>query len=53
MCCIPSPAKGDSGEIVLHYSEAERETAWEKVQRQYVVFLSDWRTGLGGKNELP
>ena len=30
--------------IVLHYPEAERETVWEKVQRQYVVFLSDWRT---------
>ena len=36
--------------IALHYLEAERETVWEKVQRQYVVFLSDWRTDLG---ELP
>ena len=35
--------------IALHYPEAERETVWEKVQRQYVVFLSDWRTDLGGK----
>ena len=33
--------------IALHYPEAERETVWEKVQRQYAVFLSDWRTGLG------
>ena len=38
--------------IALHYPEAERETVWEKVQRQYVDFLSDWRTDLGGK-ELP
>ena len=30
--------------IALHYPEAERETVWEKVQRQYVDFLSDWRT---------
>ena len=34
--------------IALHYPEAERETIWERVQRQYVVFLSDWRTDLGG-----
>ena len=34
--------------IALHYPEAERETVWEKVQRQYVVFLSDWRNGVGG-----
>ena len=27
--------------IVLHYPEAERETGWEKVQRQYAEFLSD------------
>ena len=32
--------------IALHYPEAERETVWEKVQRQYAVFLSDWRTDL-------
>ena len=37
--------------IVLHYPEAERETVWEKVQRQYVVFLSDWRTDLGGNHD--
>ena len=23
--------------IALHYPEAERETVWEKVQRQYVI----------------
>ena len=26
--------------IALHYPEAERETVWEKVQRQYADFLS-------------
>ena len=38
--------------IALHYPEAERETVWEKVQRQYAVFLSDWRTDLGGKKNF-
>ena len=35
--------------IALHYPEEERETIWEQVQQQYVDFLSDWRTDLGGK----
>lgn len=39
--------------IALHYPEAEREAVWKKVQRQYAVYLSDWRTDLGGKKELP
>ena len=34
--------------IALHYPEAEREAIWEQVQRQYAVFLSDWRNGVGG-----
>ena len=38
--------------IALHYPEAEQETVWEKVQRQYAVFLSDWRTDLGGKKNF-
>ena len=38
--------------IALHYPEAERETVWEKVQRQYAVFLSDWRTDLSGKKNF-
>ena len=38
--------------IALHYPETERETVWEKVQRQYVVFLSVWRTDLGGKKNF-
>ena len=40
--------------IALHYPEAEREAVWEQVQRQYAVFLSDWRTArLGRQKELP
>ena len=38
--------------IALHYPAAERETGWEKVQRQYAEFLSDWRTDLGGKKNF-
>ena len=38
--------------IALHYPEAEREAIWEQVQRQYAVFLSDWRTDLGGKKNF-
>ena len=38
--------------IALHYPEAEQETVWEQVQRQYVDFLSDWRTDLGGKKNF-
>ena len=38
--------------IALHYPATERETVWEKVQRQYADFLSDWRTDLGGKRNF-
>ena len=38
--------------IALHYPEEEREKVWEQVQRQYVDFLSDWRTDLGGKRNF-
>ena len=38
--------------IARHYPETERETVWEQVQRQYVEFLSDWRTDLGGKKNF-
>ena len=34
--------------IALHYPEEAREAVWEQVQKQYVRFLSDWRTDLGG-----
>lgn len=35
--------------IALHYPETQREAVWERVQRQYEAFLSDWRTNLGGR----
>ena len=38
--------------IALHYPAAERENIWEKVQRKYVDFISDWRTDLGGKKKF-
>lgn len=38
--------------IALHYPPDERENVWEKVQKQYVCFLSDWRTDLGGKKNF-
>lgn len=38
--------------IGMHYPEGKRETVWEAVQRQYVCFLSDWRTDLGGKKNF-
>ncbi len=38
--------------IALHYPAAEREAVWEQVQRQYVDFLSDWRTDLGGRKNF-
>ena len=38
--------------IALHYSEAERDAVWEKVQRQYVEYLAGWRTDLGGKKNF-
>ena len=37
------------GKIALHYPAGQREEAWTKVQLQYVDFLKDWRTDLGGK----
>lgn len=38
--------------IALHYPKGEQNGVWEQVQRQYVDFLSDWRTDLGGKNNF-
>ena len=38
--------------IALHYPEGEREAVWERVQRQYVDYLDDWRTDLGGKKNF-
>ncbi len=38
--------------IALHYEIAKREAVWEKVQKQYVDYLSTWRTDLGGKKNF-
>ncbi len=38
--------------ITLHYPENERDSVWEKVQLQYVDYLSDWRTDLGGSKNF-
>lgn len=38
--------------IVHHYPKKEQEAVWERVQCQYVDFLSDWRTDLGGKKNF-
>ena len=38
--------------IALHYPAVEWEAVWEKVQRRYADFLSDWRTDLGGKRNF-
>lgn len=38
--------------IALHYPEGEYETVWERVQQQYVTFLRDWRTDLGGSKNF-
>ena len=38
--------------IALHYPETEQNEIWKKVQEQYVDFLSDWRTDLGGKKNF-
>ena len=38
--------------IALHYPTSLREDIWDKVQRKYVEFISDWRTDLGGKKNF-
>ena len=38
--------------IAIHYPAAVQEKVWEMVQKQYVKFLSDWRTDLGGKRNF-
>ncbi len=38
--------------IALHYPPEHREEVWEQVQRQYVDFLRDWRTDLGGRKNF-
>ena len=38
--------------IALHYPPEQREDVWERVQRQYVDFFTDWSTDLGGDGLL-
>ena len=38
--------------IALHYPKADRAAVWEQVQLQYVRFLADMRTDLGGKKNF-
>ena len=38
--------------IALHYPKRARGAVWERVQRQYAAFLSDWRTDLGGSGNF-
>ncbi len=38
--------------IALHYPPEQREEVWEQVQLQYVDFLKDWHTDLGGKKNF-
>ena len=38
--------------ITLHYPAEKRDAIFEHIQRQYVEFLRDWRTDLGGKRNF-
>ena len=38
--------------IALHYPAEQWEAIWTQVQKQYVDFLKDWRTDLGGKKNF-
>ena len=38
--------------IALHYPKGEQESVWTQVQEQYVDFLKDYRTDLGGKKNF-
>ena len=38
--------------IALHYPPEKCEEVWTKVQKQYVEYLKDWRTDLGGKKNF-
>ena len=48
------PCKAEIREkIAHHYPESQREAVWERVQMQYVDFLSDWRTDLAASFTVP
>lgn len=53
MCYILNHAKKQiQKKISLHYPPQEQEVVWEQVQQQYVNFLFDWCTDLGGKKNF-
>ena len=50
--CSKACRKQIQSKIALHYPEMERETVWERVQKQHAGFLSDWRTDLSGSKNF-
>ena len=38
--------------IAYHYSSDKQEEIWERVQRQFVSYLKNYRTDLGGKKNF-
>ena len=38
--------------LAQQYPAGQQEELWSKIQRQYVAFLADWRTDLGGKKNF-
>lgn len=38
--------------IAVHYPVGQREQVWTQIQKQYVEFLKDWRTDLGGEKNF-
>ena len=44
--------KGNKKAIESHFQNDEREEMWSKVQLQFVDYLKNWRTVLGGKKNF-
>lgn len=38
--------------IRMHYPKEQRKEIWNQIQQQYVDFLKDWRTDLGGEKNF-
>ena len=38
--------------LALHYPAGERDAVWTKIQQQFVDWLRDWRTDLGGSKNF-
>ncbi len=43
--------KAIKARIAIHFPPTVQEQVWGNVQRQYVAFLSTFRTDLGGKKQ--